>query len=40
MPRDEERDRREARIFRIFAGAIAISAMTFGVLNLMDVIHV
>ena len=40
MPRDENRHEREARIFRMFAFSIAAAAITFGLLNLMNVIRV
>ena len=31
---------REAFYFRLFAGALCVAALTFGLLNLWDVIHV
>ena len=33
-------NRREAFYFRLFAGALCVAALTFGLLNLWDVIHV
>jgi hypothetical protein len=37
---EEERSEREARYFRMFAGALCFACITFGLLNVMNVIHV
>jgi hypothetical protein len=37
---EEERTEREAHYFRLFAGALCVACMTFGLLNVMNVIHV
>ena len=40
MPSDQERHEREARIFQICAMCLAFAAITFGLLNAMNIIHV
>jgi hypothetical protein len=37
---DEDRTEREAHYFRLFAGALCFACITFGLLNVMNVIHV
>lgn len=37
---EEERTEREARYFRLICGAMCVGFITFGLLNVMHVIHV
>jgi hypothetical protein len=37
---DEKRNEREAHYFRLFAGALCVAAITMGLLNAMNIIHI